>query len=234
VLVDVAADLADDVQRRLTLYKLRSKVTLERVDLPVTRGLGPAPEGALADPRDPALGWRLYGAALEKGEAPDWDALRIAARVPETGRRVAAERELHPGDGFRAPERRRFPQGLLRRAGGYRPDAPQDHAAQGAGARPPRGPAEPGAELLTEDGKPAGTLHTVAGDRGLAWLRFDRAAGGLTAGAARVTAELDSLRRRLDPASAGCRSLRSHGPAPVAKGLHGDPGERVTAGAGKG
>jgi tRNA-modifying protein YgfZ len=54
------------------------------------------------------------------------------------------------------------------------------------------GQAEPGAEVLTESGKPAGTLHTVAGDRGLAWLRFDRAEGPLTAGEARLTAELDT------------------------------------------
>ncbi|WP_209424568.1 folate-binding protein YgfZ [Pararhodobacter sp. SW119] len=193
VLVDVAGDLADDLQRRLTMYKLRSKITLERVDLPVTRGIGPAPEGALPDPRDPSLGWRLYGAALNQGEAPDWDALRIAARVPETGR------ELQPNESFILELGFERLNGVDFRKGcyvGQEVTARMRHKTtlrKGLVRVRLDGPAESGTELLTEDGKPAGTLHTVAGDRGLAWLRFDRAAGGLTAGAARVTADLDSV-----------------------------------------
>ena len=46
VLIDVAADLADDLTRRLTMFKLRSRVEIAPVDLPVTRGIGPAPDGA--------------------------------------------------------------------------------------------------------------------------------------------------------------------------------------------
>ena len=44
----------------------------------------------------------------------------------------------------------------------------------------------PGTEVLAGE-RPAGRLLSVAGDRGLAHLRFDRASGRLTAGAAEIT-----------------------------------------------
>jgi hypothetical protein len=50
------------------------------------------------------------------------------------------------------------------------------------------GPATCGAEVLSGD-KPAGTLHTVSGDRALAWLRYDRAAGPLSANGVPVALE---------------------------------------------
>ena len=40
--------------------------------------------------------------------------------------------------------------------------------------------------------KEVGTLHTVSGDRALAYLRFDRAEGEMTAGSTTVT--LDQAR----------------------------------------
>jgi hypothetical protein len=39
---------------------------------------------------------------------------------------------------------------------------------------------------ITLDGKPAGTLFTQSGGRGIAYLRFDRAKPGMIAGEARV------------------------------------------------
>ena len=43
-----------------------------------------------------------------------------------------------------------------------------------------------GTEILTGDGKVAGVLYTVVDGKGLAQLRFDRAEGEMTAGAATV------------------------------------------------
>ena len=83
ILIDVAADLADDLVRALTLYKLRSKVSIDETGIAVSRGTGSPPEGAFADPRDPRMGWRGY--AGQPGEEADWDALRVAACVPESG-----------------------------------------------------------------------------------------------------------------------------------------------------
>ncbi len=48
------------------------------------------------------------------------------------------------------------------------------------------GQASPG-DAITAEGRPVGTLHTVAGDRALAYLRFDRANGPMQAGAATLT-----------------------------------------------
>ena len=83
LLIDVDAALAPDLLRRLSMYKLRSKVVLEATDMPLARGTGPAPEGAIADPRHPALGWRLYGSEGDDGS--DWDAIRVAHCIPVTG-----------------------------------------------------------------------------------------------------------------------------------------------------
>ena len=82
LLLDVHADLAEDLMRRLTLYKLRSKVGLELTSMTIARGTGPAPEDAILDPRHEALGWRLYGGTGDDGS--DWNAIRVAHCSPET------------------------------------------------------------------------------------------------------------------------------------------------------
>ena len=61
ILIDVAASHAPTLAQRLSMYRLRADVQIAEVDQIVSRGTGPAPEGALADPRHPALGWRSYG-----------------------------------------------------------------------------------------------------------------------------------------------------------------------------
>jgi len=181
VLLDTDASLADDLEKRLMLYRLRSKVTIERSDMPVTRGIGPAPEGALRDPRHASLGWRVYGAALSMGQAVDWDGLRVAACVPETGA------ELIPGESYI------LEQGFDRIAGvdfrkgcyvGQEVTARMHHKSdlrKGLVRVSIDGTAAPGSPITTEDGKPAGTLHTRAGNHALAWLRHDRADGRLNA-----------------------------------------------------
>ena len=83
ILLDVAKQLAEGLLQRLSMYKLRAKVAIESTDITVARGLGEVPEGALADPRDPTLGWRAYDG--RPGQEADWDALRVAAGVPESG-----------------------------------------------------------------------------------------------------------------------------------------------------
>lgn len=184
VLLDVAAPLAEDLARRLTLYKLRAKVEISPAAVAVTRGIGPAPEGALADPRHVAMGWRLYGAALEQGAAVDWDALRIEAMVPETGI------ELIPGESYI------LEQGFARLAGvdfrkgcyvGQEVTARMHHKTElrrGLVRVRIKGQAPVGSEITSTDGKPAGTLFTQSGGRALAWLRHDRAEGPMQAGSA--------------------------------------------------
>lgn len=61
-LLDVAAEHRAALVQRLTIYRLRAKVTIEAVDRPVFALWGGAPEGGewRPDPRLAELGWRTY------------------------------------------------------------------------------------------------------------------------------------------------------------------------------
>lgn len=185
VLLDVKSDLAADLLRRLTMYKLRSKVVIDEIDLPVTRGLGDTPQGAFADPRDPALGWRAYGEA--GGEpATDWDAIRVARLVPETGIELRPNETYVLETGFERLRGVDFRKGCYV---GQEVTARMKHKTEfkkGLARVSVEGMAETGTEI-TADGKPAGVLHTRAGDEAIAYLRFDRAGGEMVAGDARIT-----------------------------------------------
>lgn len=185
--LDIDAALADDLLKRLSLYKLRSKVELARIDLPVSAGIGPMPPGALADPRHPDMGWRLYGQALNQGAPIDWDARRVAALVP------AAGRELVPGESFILEFGFERLGGVDFRKGcyvGQEVTARMHHKTslrKGLAQVAIEGHAAEGAAVHGPDGRAAGVMGTVAGARGLAWLRLDRAEGGLVAQDARLT-----------------------------------------------
>lgn len=83
VLIDVAADRADALARRLAMYRLRKAVTIAPAPVAVLAAWGDAADGGPADPRADALGARWLGAA---GSAPDgaaaWEAHRLAVGVP--------------------------------------------------------------------------------------------------------------------------------------------------------
>lgn len=185
VLLDVKSDVSADLLRRLTMYKLRSKVVIGEIDLPVSRGLGDAPEGAFADPRDPALGWRAYGEA--GGEpATDWDAIRVARLVPETGIELQPNETYVLEAGFERLRGVDFSKGCYV---GQEVTARMKHKTEfkkGLARVSVEGAAETGTQI-TADGKPAGVLHTRAGDQAIAYLRFDRAGAGMAAGDARIT-----------------------------------------------
>ncbi|GAB4265287.1 MAG: folate-binding protein YgfZ [Pararhodobacter sp.] len=187
VLIDLDAGLSAGVQQRLALFKLRADVTIEATDIAVTRGLGPAPEGALPDPRDSALGWRLYGAALTHGTAPNWDALRIARRVPETGL------EAQLGDSFILELGFERLNGVDFRKGcyvGQEVTARMHHKTElrrGLKRVALSAPVAPGTPVTTAENKTAGTVYTQAGGLGLALMRLDRLDGPLSAAGATVT-----------------------------------------------
>jgi tRNA-modifying protein YgfZ len=183
LLIDIAEPLASTTLRRLTMYKLRADVQFTPVAMPVARGLGPRPDGAFIDPRTPAMGWRAYGMA--QTETIDWDALRIANLVPETGR------ELTPDDSYILEMGFERLHGVDFRKGcyvGQEVTARMKHKTdlrKGLARVQVTGVAVEGTDI-TADGKPVGTLHTIAGDKALAYLRFDRADQPLMAGSACV------------------------------------------------
>ena len=184
ILIDVDSGLAPGLKQALTMYKLRSKVEIEDTDRRVTRGLGDVPEGAFADPRDPAMGWRGYDG--QPGETGiDWDAVRVAACVPQSGVELTSDSFILEM-GFERLNGVDFRKGCYV---GQEVTARMKHKTElrkGLAQVTVSGAAPLGAEI-TADGKAAGTLYTQAEGRGLAYLRFDRAQGPMVAGDAEVT-----------------------------------------------
>ena len=184
ILLDVDDSLADALAKRLTMYKLRADVTISESPLQVQRGTGPAPEGALADPRHPALGWRLYSEAPEGDDGTDWTALRVAHCIPETGIELTPDTFILEA-GFERLHGVDFRKGCYV---GQEVTARMKHKTElrkGLARVDVSGAAEPGTEIRAGD-KPVGTLLTTAGDAGIAYLRFDRVTPEMEAGTAAI------------------------------------------------
>lgn len=186
LLLDVHTGLAEDLLRRLTLYKLRSKLVLEPVAMTLARGTGPAPEGAIADPRHAALGWRLYGGMGEDGT--DWDAIRVAHCVPESLIELIPDETFILEAGFERLHGVDFRKGCYV---GQEVTARMKHKTElrkGLTTLRIEGNAPVGTPI-TRDGRAVGTLFTQSGGRGIAHVRFDRLGDGMEAGAARIFPE---------------------------------------------
>ncbi len=186
ILLDVAADRAQALAMRLNMYKLRADVQVHTTDLQVFLGQGEPPAGALDDPRDPALGWRLYAT-----DAPDaslftqdeYDALRVAHLVPETGIELIPDDTYILEAGFERLHGVDFRKGCYV---GQEVTARMKHKTElkkGLARVSVSGDVPVGTEI-TANGKPAGVLYTTANGQGIAYLRFDRAAGEMQAGTA--------------------------------------------------
>ncbi len=185
VLLDVAEELADGLTKRLGMYKLRADVTIEDSGLNLQRGTGPAPQGALPDPRHPDMGWRAYSADPEGDDGTDWDAIRVRHCIPETAIELTPDSYILES-GFEALNGVDFKKGCYV---GQEVTARMKHKTElRKGLRRVRvdGTAPVGAEILA-DGKPAGTLFTQSNGKAIAYLRLDRAKGNLQAQGATVT-----------------------------------------------
>ncbi len=183
--LDTPKITAADLFGRLSMYKLRADVVIEPADIQVKTGTGNAPEGALADPRHADMGWRLYGS--ESGtDGTDWDAIRVAHCIPETGIELIPNETYILEAGFEALNGVDFRKGcyvgqeIIARMKhkttlkkGLRIVAISGHAPVGTS--------------ISKDGKPAGTLFTQSSGKAIAYLRFDRADGTLQAGDATLT-----------------------------------------------
>jgi tRNA-modifying protein YgfZ len=181
LLIDVAHSHAATLAQRLTMYRLRAAVQIAQTEIIVSRGTGPAPKGALPDPRHPALGWRHYG-DTDISDGTDWDALRVAHLIPETGIELTPDTYILEAC-FEALHGVDFRKGCYV---GQELVARMKHKTElrkGLARVRIDGTAQPG-DIITADGKDAGVLHTVSGDQGIAYLRFDRATGPMQAGSA--------------------------------------------------
>lgn len=187
-LLDMTAFQADDMMRRLSMYKLRAKVDLAPADgLGVIRGIGNPPEGALADPRNEALGWRLYGADNPPEEPVDWDAIRVGNLIPEGGIEMGPDTYILEM-GFDRLNGVDFRKGCFV---GQEVTARMRHKTtlrKGLMQVTLAGPVPVGT-TITRDERDIGEVHTVSGNQALAYLRFDRIGEGMEAGGVTVTAE---------------------------------------------
>ena len=184
-LIDIPADQMDAFIRRMTMYKLRSPVTIEA--LPVTGATvswGESADGA-ADHRFALAGTKLRRRAGRAGDPADregYDALRILHGVPESGADYALQ-DAFPHDVL-------FDKsgGVSFRKGCYvgqevvsrmqhRSTARRRVVILSADASLPATGTE-----ITIGGKPIGAIGTVAGERALAIVRIDKAGEAMAAG----------------------------------------------------
>lgn len=182
VLLDVTAELAPGLVQALSMYKLRSDVTISETDITVSRGLGETPEGAYADPRHPTLGWRGY--AGQPDQDVDWDALRVASCIPEGGIELGADSFVLEV-GFERLNGVDFKKGCYV---GQEVTARMKHKTElrkGLTLVGIDGSATPGTEI-TRDGKTVGQVFTQSEGRAIAYVRFDRLGDGMQAGEARI------------------------------------------------
>jgi tRNA-modifying protein YgfZ len=198
-LIDCARALAQGLADKLGFYKLRAKVTVE--NLSDSLGVLAAwdgdpkvtPDLAFADPRKPALGWRvlvpaelaqkvadLIGAELV--DSAGYDAHRIACGVPRGGL------DFMYGDAFPHETNMDRLHGVDFEKGCYVGQEVVSRMQHRGTARTRTvriiledfAP-EPGMAILAGD-KQVGTLGSTAGRNGLALIRIDRAADALAAG----------------------------------------------------
>ena len=203
LLIDTAADRAEALAQRLRIYCMRrdDRLTGEAgLGVALVWGDTAAPEDELVvpDPRAAALGWRIYAAdpaaaltatGAAKADRAAYDALRIAHLVPASGIELVPDETYILEAGFEALNGVDFRKGCYV---GQEVTARMRHKTvlkkrlvrvrvEGEAA-----PGTPVTTPMTDGGKPAGTLFSQSGGRGLAHLRLDRAMGVLEAGAAKV------------------------------------------------
>lgn len=172
VWIDVWAEAADALAKRLSLYRLRADAVIElRDDLCVISGEG------IADPRSPDLPPRTISAATDAPDGSERQStLEIRAGIPALGRDYQTT-EVFPTDvnldltgGIGWKKGCFIGQEVLsrmKRRGNIR--------KRSAGVSTAERVLEPGQSILANE-KPVGTLTSADGTNGIALLRLDRLA----------------------------------------------------------
>ncbi len=171
LLIDVDTAAAPALFQRLTMYKLRADVQIAQADLIASRGTTNRPDGAFDDPRHSAMGWRYYG-DTDVSDTTDWTAIKVANLIPTTGVDLTPDTYILEAN-FEAMNGVDFKKGCFV---GQEIVARMKHKTmlkKGLRRVAIDGPAETGDAVMSGD-KPAGTLHSVHGNAGIAYLRFDR------------------------------------------------------------
>ncbi|MBV9859527.1 MAG: folate-binding protein YgfZ [Alphaproteobacteria bacterium] len=204
ILLDAEAARLSDLKRRLSIYRLRARVTLEqRPELAVVAVFGegtlaalglaaepgqarPFAEGAaLVDPRHAALGARIVAgrdsaeralaeAGLAVGEFADWDRLRLSLGVPDGSRDLVPEKSILLESGFDELNGIDWQKGCY--IGQELTARTKYRGLVKKRLMPVRidGPLPAPGAILTLNGQEAGEMRSNRGDIGLALLRIDR------------------------------------------------------------
>ena len=207
--LDVSGAESESLVRRLTMYRLRSRVEFETADLEVERGLGdnPRPPGAFSDPRHRELGWRCYRGSGEPSGLPEsdsagspkssatsigprtgiinWTEIRIDNCVPETGIELVPNSTYILEAGFERLNGVDFAKGCYV---GQEVTARMRHKTtlrKGLAIVNVDGAVPVGTEIRAS-GRVAGTLFSQANGKGIAHLRFDRLSDDMSADGIRV------------------------------------------------
>jgi len=222
LLLETERERAPALAKKLNLYKLRSKVTVEdrsaALDVAVIFGSGadkiPPIDGAVAfiDPRLPDLGVRVLAptgtaatllAAHDLAEASldSYDALRLSLGAPDGSRDLPVEKALLLESGFDELN------GIDWKKGCYMGQELTARTKYRGLVRkrlfPVRieGTLPVSGTTVELDGQEVGELRSGAGERAIAMLRLDAARGGgaLTAGGARIVPEFPAWMRLPEP-----------------------------------
>jgi tRNA-modifying protein YgfZ len=188
LLIDISTALASDTLRRLSMYRLRSDVQFAPSPLHVVRGLGAPPDGALPDPRHQALGWRNWTETPGEAQRIDWDAIRVAHVIPESGIELLPDESYVLEAGFERLHGVDFRKGCYV---GQEVVARMKHKTElrkGLARVVVEGGAPVGTEVIA-GGKIVGQIFTQSEGHGIAQLRFDQAVGIMQAGSARLWCE---------------------------------------------
>lgn len=186
ILLDVKSDRAAALAQRLTMYRLRADVQIDATDICVNRGQDNAPAQAQMDPRHVALGWRSYDATPADVPAIDWDAIRVAHCIPETGIELIPDNTYILEAGFENLDGVDFRKGCYV---GQEVTARMKHKTElrkGLRVVSITGSAPVGSDIK-RDGKLVGTLFTQSGGQAIAYLRLDRAGAGMQAEGAEIS-----------------------------------------------
>jgi folate-binding protein YgfZ len=211
LLIDCESSRRPDLLRRLSLYKLRAKVTLAEenglavglyfgadalagLGLPAEAGRSRAESGGVVfvDPRLAALGARAIlppdKMPAESGGAADYDRLRLSLGVPDGSRDLPVEKAILLENGFDELNAIDWDKGCYM---GQELTARTRYRGLVRKRLLPvaieGGAPAPGTALLQND-KEMGEMRSAAGDLGLALVRLEALdKGPLTAGGATLT-----------------------------------------------
>ncbi len=184
-LIECALSQQSQLEKRLTMYKLRSNVAIETLDDARVFAAwgGPMPEASLvyADPRAAAMGWRVIGTLTANSDVSDYHAHRIKLGI--------ADSDLDIGSGQLFPH-----EGNLDQLGGVSFTKGCFVGQEVVSRMEHRGTARtrfvianaqvriaPDTDVTAGTNK-IGTVKSVAGEQGLALIRLDRAASALAEG----------------------------------------------------